>query len=387
MNHAKLGHVCYFDPVTYPAVYNSANILVEKGWQVDVIGLDLYGFAGANFSSQVRLLRCGGGDWTGGGGLAQYVRFIRFVRQTARERRWDVVFGHDMMGFLAARLARVVPAERVAFWSQDLAEPARLSPAKRCLYGLKRHFLRTCPLTIAPSAARADAMRTGLPLRGAPIVVYNSPRRDVRREYAGEWRERLGVGPKTLLGVYAGGIGRNRYVPELVESVRLWPPNTALVVAGYGRDDVMAEIRAAMESPALKDRVSLVGHLPSAMSLIAECDFGFSLFEMDPGHRNLEHRGLASNKFLECLALGKPVAVSPNSETEDFIRQRQCGVCVATPNPEGIARAVASLLGDLKGFERMGANARLAHETETHFEKRFDTVLAILAGGDLGARS
>ena len=369
--------ICYFDPDTYPGVYNSCNILVEQGWEVDVLALDFYGFGGKAFDPRVTVHRLGGGDWQDAGGITAFVCFLRGLRELRRQRHWDLVFGHDMMGFVAARMAQAAPADRTAFWSQDLVEPGRLSTARRCVYRLKRYFLRTCPLAIAASESRATAMQETLPLARPPTVVYNSPRRNIQMPADGVWRSKLGLTDDTLLGVYAGGLGHNRYVPELIASVQDWPQNVHLAVAGYGRDALLDELKVTAERQEFDGRIHILGHLQSPFSLLADADFGVSLFDQDPGHRNLRHRGLASNKIFENLAFGNAVVVTRNSETAALVEERyHCGTCVDDHSAAGIATCVRSIVRDREQLAEMQKQARRVHLEETHFERRFNAITA-----------
>jgi hypothetical protein len=59
----RVGMVCFFDPDTYPGVYNSCNILAEQGWQVDVVCLEQSGFGGKIFDPRVRLAEAYAGPW------------------------------------------------------------------------------------------------------------------------------------------------------------------------------------------------------------------------------------------------------------------------------------------------------------------------------------
>ena len=377
----RLGMVCYFDPDTYPGVVNSCNILAEQGWEVDVVCLDQYGFGGAVFNEQVKLHRL---QHSEGGSLSNFQRFITFINQVRRRgTEWDFAIGHDMYGFVAARMSRAVPADRVIFWSQDLAEPSRLPVSKRLLYRLKRQFIKTCPLALAPSQERAQCLQNTLPIRTTPAVVYNSPRLEVSCAKGNGWHRQLGINQNDIVGIYAGGFGRNRYVPELVQSVKYWPNYVHLIIAGYGHAEVIQTLKQLMAAPVMRGRVHLLEHRPSVFDLLSEADFGVSLFQHDPGHRNLLHRGLASNKTFEYLAFGCPVIVSENNETRAFVDRFDCGSCVDDATPQLIADAVQEMIAEPRRFRQMGANASAAHRDETHFEKRWAPVQKLLERGVL----
>ena len=369
--------VCFFDPDTYPGVYNSCNIMAEKGWVVDVVCLRSTEFQGTAFDDRIGIHRI---DNRNGrpGGAARFARLAWSARKVCRSRRWDMAIGHDMHGLVAARLNGALPASRIAFWSQDMAEPSLLGLGQRTIMSLKRQFIRSCPLVIAPSRTRADALGRFFPLRTEPHIVYNSPRKDIAARDE-QWRRRLGIPQTTPIVVYCGGFGQDRRVPELVESVAFWPKESALVMAGYGRAGTAERMVALAARTGVADRVHFVGQLPNIFGLVREAQVGVSFFPADTGDRNREFRGIASNKIFEYLALGKPAIVSANPETMEFMTRFECGGCVTDHTPRGIAGAVAALLADPVRLALTSRNARQTHERETHFEKRFSTVQQLLA--------
>jgi glycosyltransferase involved in cell wall biosynthesis len=276
-----------------------------------------------------------------------------------------------MYGFVAARLSGVTKAPHVAFWSQDLAEPARLSKGQKIIFLLKKHFLKDCLLVVAPSRMRAEALKLFFGLRVDPYIVYNSPRFNMVMPKE-NWRHRLGIRHNTPLVIYGGGFGRDRYVPELVESVALWPKESFLVLAGYGQPEMIEELQNISRREGISDRVFIVGHLPSIFGLIQEAQVGVSFFNCGNHHdRNLYFRGLASNKIFEYLSLGKPSAVSHNEETAAFMDEFRCGVCVSDHSPHAIAEVITRLLTDGQALENLSRNALATHQRETYFENRF----------------
>jgi glycosyltransferase involved in cell wall biosynthesis len=246
------------------------------------------------------------------------------------------------------------------------------------VFALKRQFIRSCPLVIAPSRTRAEALKRFYTLLVDPQVVYNSPRKDVTAPDE-QWRRRLGIAETTPIVVYAGGFGQDRRVPELVESVAFWPKESALVMAGYGRAGTVERLREVAERAGVAGRVHFAGHLPSIFGLVREAQIGVSFFPADTPHRNGRFRGMASNKIFEYLAMGKPAIITANPETLEFMDRFQCGACVADHSPRGIAETVCALLTNPDRLARAAENARRAHEEETHFEKRYSGAESFLS--------
>jgi len=282
-----------------------------------------------------------------------------------------------MHGLVAVRLSGVLPSSRTVFWSQDLFEPTQSSLGQKMIYLFKKCFLPACPLVIAPSRTRAEALKKFFRLSVEPVIVYNSPRLNLTAHNE-HWRERLGIGPATPIIVYVGGLGADRCVPELVESVAFWPQNVELLMAGYGRPDMVEQLKGIARRAGVENRVHWVGHLPAIFDLVSEAQLGCSFFPSDRGGRNEEFRGIASNKIFEYLAMGKPVITTANPETMDVVGRNECGTCVADHSPRSIARTVSVFLDDPALLERVSRNATLTHQRETHFEKRFLPTLKVL---------
>jgi glycosyltransferase involved in cell wall biosynthesis len=365
--------VCYFDPDTYPGVFNASNFLVSKGWEVDVIGVSQHRFAGKPFDPRVSIFRVL--NWQGrrkSGGARSFLKFIRDTRRIGRERNWDFVFGHNMYGIVAAHFAGI-PDSHVSFWSQDLVEPSSLTLGQKVIFLLKKRVLAETSLVIAPSETRANALRRFFRLSAEPVVVYNSPPRQVSVEKPG-WRERLKIDGDTKILAYAGGLGNDRFIEEIITSVSLMPQELALVIAGYGSPETIRGLELLAQKLGVGHRVFMVGHVPDVLSLVNEADFGISLVASDPGRRNRHHVGLASNKIFEYLAMGKPVIVSSNWETEAFMEKYRCGVCVRECTAPGIAKAVLKIMSRGAENRALVENARKVHIENTHFEKRFQLV-------------
>jgi glycosyltransferase involved in cell wall biosynthesis len=370
----KIGMVCYFDPDTYPGVYNSCNILAEQGWSVDVVCLEQYGFGGKIFDSRVWLHRIENRpSGRKQGGSVRFAKLICKARVVGRERKWDIGIGHDMHGFAAARLSKVLPPSRIAFWSQDLSDPNQMSIGQRLIYLLKKRFLPDCPLIIAPSLMRAEALERFFKLGAKPQVVYNSPRLKVDMPYEG-WRKRLSIAVDVPVVVYAGGFGRDRRIPELISSVAFWHKPSVLLLAGHGHPQIVHELQKMVFRSGTTDRVFWVGHLPSIFGLVREAQVGISLF-VNKNHRDSKFMGMASNKIFEYLAMGKPAVVIENTETAAFMEKYRCGVCVKDPSPEGIANEINQFLQEPNFLAETSLRARETHLNETHFERRFEPVI------------
>ncbi len=73
-------------------------------------------------------------------------------------------------------------------------------------------------------------------------------------------------------------------------------------------------------------------------------------------------------KLFDSLAAGRPLLVTPRTETAAIVRAHDVGVVSNGDRPEDLAASMISLLQDADRMHRLGARARLA--AETHFDWR-----------------
>jgi len=377
MNKRRILHVCYFDPDIYPGVYNSSNILAEKGWEVDVICFEMHSFHGKSFDPRVKLHRLNS-NLFGNNGWRRYSSFINRIKLEGKNQKWDVVIGHDMHGYVAASISGVVPSSRIIFWSQDLYDPTTIFSGHKLLYFLKKEFIKKCPLVIAPSKIRGDAIKTLLSFEGEIMVVYNSPRK-FKIVPDEQWRSRLFISNDTFMVVYGGGLVADRHILNLVRSVSLWQKPSILVLAGHANMQMLSNIKGLISRYDLLNRIIMVGHLPNIFGLIREAHVGISLFSSEYNYKkNNKYRGMASNKIFEYLSQGKPAIVSSNKETVEFMEEYKCGICISDYSEYGIANAVNSMIVDNNYYDKASISAKHTHNCETYFENKFNSVEEIM---------
>jgi glycosyltransferase involved in cell wall biosynthesis len=69
-------------------------------------------------------------------------------------------------------------------------------------------------------------------------------------------------------------------------------------------------------------------------------------------------------KLLDSMAAGRPVVVTPRTETRRIVEAADAGVVAADDSPDALAAALRSLLDDRALAARLGANARAAAERD-----------------------
>lgn len=151
---------------------------------------------------------------------------------------------------------------------------------------------------------------------------------------------------------YVGGMCRIRGTIELVKALPLTKAPTLLHAAGEISDSE-AEIRLL---PGWS-RVKNWGHVGrmQVRAIMAKAMAGVVTFHPVPNHIDAQ-----PNKMFEYMSAGIPVIASHFPLWREIVEGNKCGLCVDPMDPQAIANAIDTLVGDPTMAQEMGANGRRA---------------------------
>jgi glycosyltransferase involved in cell wall biosynthesis len=90
--------------------------------------------------------------------------------------------------------------------------------------------------------------------------------------------------------------------------------------------------------------------------------------------------GARPSKMFPLLAAGKPLIFCGNGEGAQLIRRAKAGIVVPPENPQALAAAVPSLLGNAVQLEQFGANGRRFVEEHHDWRKLVGSWVQEFAG-------
>jgi len=188
-------------------------------------------------------------------------------------------------------------------------------------------------------------MEVHYPLAGWPIVGDGLPR--------AEMRARTGASDDTVVILMASRIEPLKGHRLLIDALtRLSGSNWKVwIVGGAQRAEeevYLSELKAAVASASLEDRVLFLGERTDIPSLMAAADV---YCQPNTGS---EAFGLS---FVEALAAGLPVVTTRLGAAPEVVGS-SCGVLVEPGSPEQLAVALASLVADSSTRLRLGEAAR-----------------------------
>ncbi len=231
-------------------------------------------------------------------------------------------------------------------------ERSKTSFAGRVLRWLERRTYSAADLVISPNESYADVARTrGRMSVDRVFVVRSAPPRDrfaLPARPSLRWRR----GHTSLVG-YIGVMGVQDGVDHLLRAAHRLVHVEKRRDVGFlliGSGDELEAVQALAAELCLEEHVEFTGRIDD-LGEIAEA-LGSTDVCVCPDPHNAFNDVSSMNKVVEYMALGKPVAAYALTETCATLG---AGGCYADDRtPEGLARAIGTLLDDPARRERMG---------------------------------
>lgn len=165
-----------------------------------------------------------------------------------------------------------------------------------------------------------------------------------------------------IIGVFAGGMYRERGIFEFIEAVRMLKDRdlkVAAVFAGWCDEGFAQSVGEHIRGAGLEDRVFIMTEKSHDMvlNLMSQCDFGF--INDYPESRNLNSVAV---KFYEYMLCSLPIYASDLPANHKILMEENCGVFADPMDPRAIADSLEVLCADREQMRQFGRNARKAFE-------------------------
>lgn len=286
-------------------------------------------------------------------------QYCVLAARRARTLAPDVYHCHDFhtlfAGFRAARKHKApVVYDSHELWAHLNIEHPTLKRARRMWIELvEGYYARRASGVITVSEAFADHLvaRHRIP---RPIVVLNVP--DVARA------PKDAVVPPSLMTrapvlLYVGGVQANRGLEECVRALASID-SAMLVLLGPTVPAAEASLRALATSLGVAERVVFEPPIPatSVPAAASHASIGLVPFQ----NTCLSHYLTLPNKLFESIHAGLPIVASDFPEFRRIVEGEDVGIVCDTADPQAIASAVRTILGDPALADRYRRNARAA---------------------------
>lgn len=363
----------YNDPDLTPPIVNATRLLCRAGFDVELFCRETGEPHRVSYPDAARVIRL---DYRGKGSWSQ---FFAFLRETTSRARRDASFfwGHDMHGFVAARIAAWRCRRPFAYHCHDYADPGWMTAGSHMVHAFERRFARTADAVIIPDAGRAEVIAKDLKLSRPVLVAANAPLLTplVRRHALREALHARGHQFDKVV-FRQGRIARGHGIEVTMRSMSLWQQrNWGFVVMGLSDEAYLKSLDELAHKLGIADRFVVLPPVSydQILDFTSDADVGHALYEKL--HVNNVHIGTASNKVMEYLAAGVPLLVSPNEKLKQLVAESNCGVWADEKDPASIAQGINSLLANAETQERMGSAARKAFEDTYCYDRQYRPVI------------
>lgn len=267
--------------------------------------------------------------------LAQLVSSMKRVRP-------ELVHTHtSKAGFLGRLAARLAGVPLVVHTIHELPQNAARSARAKWVYRqLERLAARWCDHLVTVSEVNRQQI---LAERICPPDKLTLVREGLEWDlYANatprDWKSELGLSADTFLWGMAARLEPAKGHSDLLEAVRLLPPNHHLLLIGTGQ--LEADLRRS--APANVHFAGWVDDLPAALA-------GLDAFVLSSHYEGL---GIV---LLEALALQKPTVSTRVGGTQDILEHERNGLFAEPHNPQDLALQMRRMAAETKAAARWAA--------------------------------
>lgn len=195
-------------------------------------------------------------------------------------------------------------------------------------------------MTVSPQLGRRLQDRYGL--KTPPAVVLNAPPQGSAHSQVPSLRDLIGIADDIPLGVYAGGVNKNRGLDLLIQAIgRLPELHVALVLTTISERtrDLMT---AWVEQEAVTDRVHFVPAVRphEVAAYLSDGDLGFVVASNEVANHNVS----LPNKLFEYLQAGLPIVTSNLDALEDFVESYGIGCVFPYPDVDALVKCIRWVL-------------------------------------------
>jgi len=291
----------------------------------------------------------------------------------------DVIHANDitMIAVAAQSAARMrVRGEKVA-WIYDAHEYVRgvhwPKPVQESAFiAVESQYIGKANAVVTVSPELAEMLRSDNRLKQAPLVVRNTPVREIIGGGSSSVREVCGLEPGVPLMVYAGWIAAARGLRTAVEAMPQLPGVHLCLVTGRSNAELEWMLKRA-EELGVADRVHTAPYVPqhAVPDYLASADLGLICFQKVPNNEIS-----LPTKLPEYLHAGLPIVSSNVKAVAAWLDENPVGVVYKADDADAFATAVQQAL---ENHAQLKAGITEAMRADLSWEVQSDALLRLYA--------
>ncbi|KGM53857.1 hypothetical protein N800_03645 [Lysobacter daejeonensis GH1-9] len=275
------------------------------------------------------------------------VRLLTSLERLLVYRNYDLILGVDRMGLIEAAALHDATGTPYIFLSFEIMFEEETSPRfKR----LEIDASKNCRLWVVQDPMRSEKLvaQNQLDIHKQFILPLASP--GLAPPSGHRLRDALGIPTSKKVAISIGSIAPWTMTKDIIEGVRLWPSDWALIIHDrYGK--TRSELsRLGVDTSGLEERLYFSEHAPSMIDHLESVLGGISLgiafyqptYDSPYTGRNLRFVGHSSGKISTYLRHGVPVAMNENGVFSYDALEYGFGIVLEHPSQIGRALKVIS---------------------------------------------
>ena len=304
-------------------------------------------------------------------GIAAYLSTARKIRCIRRNFEFEAVLANMLIldGFVAARIGKKygVPSLCYAVGSDINVYPFE-SPA---VYERTQQILEDLDQVLSVSDGLRDRINEIYPTfkkmievvpRGIDLNTFQSRRNQLLRS-------RLDISDECIIGLYVGGLSREKGINDLLQALALLK-NERFRMVMVGDGPLRAYAEAFLKAHGLGQKCHVMGYIDFSELPDIYSSADFFVF---PSH----HEGLP-NVLVEAAASGLPIIASEIPGNTEVVLNEYNGLLFKPGDCERMSSHIELMAGDVQLRSKMSDNSRRVSERKFDIRKNARTLIKII---------
>ncbi len=315
----------------------------ELGVCVNEYGQNYFGEKFQQLGGRIHSLNTGHGLF---GELSAFVKLVRFLKRYRPHVVQTHVLKANLLGILAAKIARVPVIIATEMTLKDTAPSSRRRIRDRVLHPVVTRVINRCDKYVVTSEFIRNEWSRGIDPQRFEVVY---PPFNLEKQQSALRTPRTSVtGGAKNIG-FVGRLSDEKAIPILMAAfvrVRQRLENAILTIVGTG--PLEQQLKAYATTLGVAEYIRFAGHLPNSFKALKEFDL-FVLPSRTEG---------CPIVILEAMAMGLPVVATRVGGSPELVADGESGLLVPPNDPAAMAEAVLKILTVNDVARQMGANGR-----------------------------
>ncbi|MFN6460350.1 MAG: glycosyltransferase [Nostoc sp. DedVER02] len=368
---SRILYIQYTNPGGYPPLEQSSTILAQAGWEIQFLGIEVFGASALCFPSHpqiaVQLMPFCSSGWRQ---KLHYLQF--FVWVLILTLRWQPqwIYASDLLSCPVTLLLSFLPNIKVVYHEHDSPNTTAESWFIRFCLNTRKWLASRAKICILPNQQRLEQFSSDTGVKHNLFCVWNCPAQ------TDAIPRRLSASEDGLQILYHGSIVPSRLPIAVLKALAMLPANVKLRVIGYdtiGHQSYTQELQEIAKELGIDSRVNCVAAMPryELLKWCRECDVGLAFMPINANDINQQRMVGASNKPFDYLACGLALLVSDLPEWNKIYVEPGYGLACNPDDPESIAASFKWYLEHPVERQEMGDRGRQRIFNDWNYQQQF----------------